>query len=103
MEFGCCYWLRVYEILEVNKILSGWVIQNILVILKDDSIKVYINIQDLMDEEFINNNNIVFCICNGLIKKMLVEVYFCLWVGGINVIIINEGDQLIEVKLINGN
>lgn len=102
-ESGRCHWLRVYEIPEANKTSSGRVIQNILAIPKDDSIKAYINIQDLTDEEFINNNNIVFCTRNGLIKKTLVEAYSRPRAGGINAITINEGDQLIEAKLTNGN
>jgi DNA gyrase subunit A len=79
------------------------VIQNILAIPKEDRIKAYINIQDLTDEEFISNNNIVFCTRNGLIKKTLAEAYSRPRAGGINAITINEGDQLIEAKLTNGN
>jgi DNA gyrase subunit A len=60
-ESGRCHWLRVYEIPEASKTSSGRVIQNILAIPKEDRIKAYINIQDLTDEEFISNNNIVFC------------------------------------------
>lgn len=102
-ESGRCHWLRVYEIPEASKTSSGRVIQNILAIPKDDRVKAYINIQDLTDEEFINNNNIVFCTRNGLIKKTLVEAYSRPRAGGINAITINEGDQLIEAKLTNGN
>lgn len=102
-ESGRCHWLRVYEIPEASKTSSGRVIQNILAIPKEDRVKAYINIQDLTDEEFINNNNIVFCTRNGLIKKTLVEAYSRPRAGGINAITINEGDQLIEAKLTNGN
>lgn len=102
-ESGRCHWLRVYEIPEASKTSSGRVIQNILAIPKEDRIKAYINIQDLTDEEFISNNNIVFCTRNGLIKKTLVEAYSRPRAGGINAITINEGDQLIEAKLTNGN
>lgn len=102
-ESGRCHWLRVYEIPEANKNSSGRVIQNILAIPKDDRIKAYINIPDLTDEEYINNNYIVFCTRKGLIKKTQVEAYSRPRTGGINAITINEGDQLIEAKLTNGN
>jgi DNA gyrase subunit A len=102
-ESGRCHWLRVYEIPEANKNSSGRVIQNILAIPKDDRIKAYINIPDLTDEAFINNNYIVFCTRKGLIKKTLVEAYSRPRTVGINAITINEGDQLIEAKLTNGN
>lgn len=102
-ETGRCHWLRVYEIPEANKNSSGRVIQNILAIPKEDRIKAYINVPDLTDEAFINNNYIVFCTRKGLIKKTLVEAYSRPRTVGINAITINEGDQLIEAKLTNGN
>lgn len=102
-ESGRCHWLRVYEIPEASKNSGGRVIQNILALPKEDRVKAYINIQDLTDEEFINNNYIVFCTRKGLIKKTMVEAYSRPRAGGINAITINEGDQLIEAKLTNGN
>ena len=101
-EQGRCHWLRVYEIPEANKTSSGRVIQNILAIPKDDRVKAYINIEDLTDEEYINNHFIVFCTRNGLIKKTSVEAYSRPRSNGINAITINEGDQLIDVKLTDG-
>ncbi|NBC09536.1 MAG: DNA gyrase subunit A [Bacteroidetes bacterium] len=101
-EQGRCHWLRVYEIPEANKTSSGRVIQNILAIPKDDRVKAYINIEDLTDEEYINNHFIVFCTRNGLIKKTSVEAYSRPRANGINAISINEGDQLIDVKLTDG-
>jgi DNA gyrase subunit A len=94
--------LRVYEIPEATKTSSGRVIQNLFEIDKDDNVKAYIKIEDLTDEEFINNNYIVFCTKNGMIKKTQVEQYSRPRSNGINAITINEGDQLIEVKLTNG-
>jgi DNA gyrase subunit A len=101
-EKGKCFWLRVYEIPEATKTSSGRVIQNLFEIDKDDNVKAYIKIEDLTDEEFINNNYIVFCTKNGMIKKTQVEQYSRPRSNGINAITINEGDQLIEVKLTNG-
>ncbi len=101
-EQGRCHWLRVYEIPEATRTSSGRVIQNILAIPKDDRVRAYINIEDLNDEEYINNHYIVFCTRNGLIKKTLVEAYSRPRAGGINAITINEGDNLIEAKLTDG-
>ncbi len=101
-EMGKCFWLRVFEIPEASKNSSGRVIQNILTIPKDDKVKGYIKILDLKDEEFINNNYIVFCTKRGVIKKTLVEAFSRPRTNGINALTINEGDQLLEVKLTNG-
>jgi DNA gyrase subunit A len=50
----------------------------------------------------LKNNYIFFCTKNGLMKKTLVEEYSRPRANGINAITINEGDQLIEARLTNG-
>jgi DNA gyrase subunit A len=102
-EEGRCHWLRVYEIPEASRTSTGRVIQNILSIPKDDKVKAYINIEDLNDEEFVNNHYIVFATRKGQIKKSAVEAYSRPRSGGIIAISINEGDQLLEARLTNGN
>ena len=102
-EQGKCYWLRVYEIPEASKNSGGRVIQNILDIPKDDKVKAYINIKDLKDEEFLNKHYIVFGTKRGLIKKTSLEAFSRPRAGGIIAITINEGDQLLEARLTNGN
>ncbi|PHI21949.1 DNA gyrase subunit A [Lewinellaceae bacterium SD302] len=101
-EQGRCHWLRAYEIPEASKDSGGRVIQNILAIPKDDQVRAYIVIEDLTDEEFLNNNYIVFATRRGMVKKTLVEAYSRPRTNGINAITINEGDQLLEAKLTNG-
>ncbi len=102
-EQGRCYWLRAYEIPEGSKVSSGRVIRNIVQMPADDKVKAYIIIKDLTDEEFINNHYIVFCTRQGLIKKTLVEAFSRPRTNGINAITINEGDNLIEARLTDGN
>lgn len=101
-EKGRCYWLRVFEIPEASRNASGRVIQNILQIPKDDKIKAYIIVKDLTDPEFLENNYIVFATQQGMIKKTTLAAYSRPRVTGINAITINEGDQLLEAKLTNG-
>ncbi len=102
-ESGRCHWLRVYEIPEASKDSGGRVIQNIIAVPKEDRIRAYIIIQDLTDQEFLDNNYIVFCTRKGLVKKTSVEAYSRPRANGINAISINEGDQLLEAKLTNGH
>jgi len=101
-ESGRCFWLKVYEIPEGAKATAGRVIQNLLNIPKEDKVRAYIIVKNLQDEEFINNNYIVFCTRRGQIKKTLLEEYSRPRQGGINAIGINDGDALIEAKLTNG-
>ncbi|MCB9328560.1 MAG: DNA gyrase subunit A [Lewinellaceae bacterium] len=102
-EQGRCFWLRAYEIPEASKTSTGRVIQNIVNMPADDKVRAYIKIENLEDEEFINNNYLIFCTKRGIVKKTIVEAFSRPRVNGINAITINEGDQLLEVKLTNGN
>jgi DNA gyrase subunit A len=101
-EQGRCFWLRVYEIPEGTRISKGRAIQNVINIPKDDKVKAFINVKNLSDEAYINNNYIVMCTKRGTIKKTTLEAYSRPRVNGINAITINEGDQLLEVLLTDG-
>lgn len=102
-EQGRCFWLRIYEIPEAGKNSAGRVIQNILAIPKEDNVKAYISIADLTDQEFLDSHSIIFATKKGVVKKTELEAYSRPRTNGINAITINEGDQLLEVKLTNGS
>lgn len=102
-EKGKCFWLRVYEIPEGGKTSKGRAIQNMLNIESDDKVRAIINLKDLKDEEYVNNNYIILCTKKGTIKKTSLEAYSRPRLNGINAININEGDQLLEARLTNGS
>jgi len=102
-EQGRCFWLRVYEIPEGGKTGQGRVVQNIINLPKEDKIKAYIMIEDLTDQDFLNDNFLVFATRNGVIKKTKVEAFSRPRANGIFAITIREGDQLLEVRLTNGS
>jgi DNA gyrase subunit A len=101
-EKGQCFWLRAYEVPEGNKTSKGRAIQNLLSIAPDDKVKAFINVRSLSEEEYINNNFIVLCTKNGIIKKTTLEAYSRPRANGINAITIREGDVLLEAALTNG-
>lgn len=101
-EKGKCFWLRVYEIPEGSKTSKGRAIQNMLNIESDDKVRAIINLKDLKDEDYINNNYIILCTKKGTIKKTSLEAYSRPRLNGINAININEGDQLLEARMTNG-
>ncbi len=102
-EKGRCYWLKVYEIPEGEKSGKGRAIQNLINLPTDDKIRAIIDIKDLGDKDFISSHYIVLCTANGIIKKTLLEDFSRPRQNGVNAITINEGDQLLEAKLTNGN
>lgn len=101
-EKGKCFWMRVFEIPEGAKASKGRAIQNMINIEPDDKVRAFINVKDLKDEEYINNNYIILCSKRGIIKKTSLEAYSRPRQNGINAITIREDDQLLEARLTNG-
>jgi len=101
-EKGRCYWLRTYEIPEGTKTSKGRAIQNIINMPPDDKVKAFINVKNLTDEEYLNNNFIILCTKDGTIKKTSLEAYSRVRQNGINAVNIREGDQLLEARLTDG-
>jgi DNA gyrase subunit A len=102
-EKGKVYWLKVYQIPEGSRTSKGRAIQNILLIDPEDKVKAYINVQNLTDNEYINNNFIMLCTSNGVIKKTSLEAYSRPRQNGIIAINVREGDSLLEARLTSGN
>lgn len=101
-EKGKCFWMRVFEIPEGNKTSKGRAVQNLINIEQDDKIKAYVKVQDLTDKEYVDNNYIIMCTKNGVIKKTSLEAYSRPRTNGINAITVRDGDELLEAKLTNG-
>lgn len=101
-EAGRCFWLRAFEIPEGSRTSRGRALQNIINIPKDEKIKAYIKVTNLKDKEYLENNYIIMCTKKGTIKKTSLEAYSRPRANGINAININEGDQLLEACLTNG-
>ena len=102
-EMGRCYWLKVYQIPEGTRSSKGRAIQNVIQIDPGDKVRAYINVKNLNDKEFVENNYLVMCTKRGIIKKTTLEAYSRPRTNGVNAIVIREGDQLLEVKLTSGN
>ena len=101
-EKGRCFWMRVYEIPEGSKTAKGRAIQNLLNIEQDDKVKAYVKVQDLTDKEYVENNFIIMCTKQGIIKKTSLAAYSRPRTNGINAISIRENDELLEAKLTSG-
>lgn len=100
---GKCFWLKVYEIPEGTKASKGRALQNVINIEPDDKVCAYINVPNLTDEEYINNNYIVLATKRGIVKKTSLEAYSRPRANGVNAINVREGDGLLEAALTDGN
>jgi DNA gyrase subunit A len=102
-EFGKVYWKRVYEIPEGNKVSKGRAIQNLLNIEAGDTVRAVINLKNLEDTDYMNNNFVILCTERGIIKKTSLEAYSRPRANGITAITVHEGDRLLTAALTNGS
>jgi len=101
---GRCYWLKVYEIPEGAKNTKGRAIQNLLNIDANDKVNAFVRVKNLQtDEEFINSHYLLFCTKQGVVKKTLLEAYSRPRQNGVNAITIREDDEVIAVRMTNGD
>lgn len=101
-EQGRCFWLKVYEIPEGAKATKGRPIQNLISIPSDDKIKAFVNVLNLKDPEYLENNFIIMVTKNGIIKKTSLEAYSRPRANGINAITVRDGDELLQARLTDG-
>lgn len=102
-EKGRCFWLKVYEIPEADRTAKGRAIQNLLQIPKDDNIRAIIDVHKLDDKEQIEGKYVVLSTEKGIIKKTKLADFSRPRQTGVNAITIQEGDQLLNASLTDGN
>ena len=99
---GRCYWQKCYEIPEGDKNSKGRAVQNMLNIEPDDQINAVLRIKKFDDDELLNSHYVVFATKQGIVKKTVLSRYKNVRAAGVNAININEGDQVVSVRLTNG-
>jgi DNA gyrase subunit A len=102
-DHGKLFWLKTYAIPEGSKTSKGRPIQNLINIEANDKIRSIIQVGDLNDEDYINNNYLVMVTKKGIIKKTTLEQYSRPRSNGIIALNIREDDQLLRVDMTNGN
>ena len=102
-EQGRCFWLKVYEIPEGQKATKGRPIQNLISIPNDDKVKAYLNVVNLKDPEYLENNFIIMVTKQGVVKKTSLEAYSRPRTNGINAITVRDGDELLQACLTDGD
>lgn len=98
MTNGRLYVEKVYEIPEGSRTSKGRSIANLLALQKDEKIAAMLCVKDFSDE-----HHLVMVTRNGVSKKTNLKAYVNYRKGGLIGINIDEGDQLIGVRLTGGN
>ncbi len=94
---GRMYRIKGYQIPEAGRQAKGSAMVNLLPIEKEESITAMIALREFEDDKYL-----LMCTRNGIIKKTAVTDYDTSRKGGINGIVLDEGDELIRVELTNG-
>lgn len=94
---GRCYWLKVYEIPEGGRAARGRSLANIMELQPGETIRAYINLKNFDDPLFI-----VMATARGMVKKTDIEAFSRPRRNGIAAITIDEGDELIDARLTDG-
>jgi len=102
-EKGNCYWLKVYEIPEGTRLSRGRAIVNLIQLEKNDSIKTFVPVKTLDDENYVKNHNIIMATKKGVVKKSSLADYSRPRKNGIIAIKIDDDDMLLGASLTNGN
>lgn len=95
---GQVHWLKVWKIPEAGRYAAGKAIVNLLAIPKERKIKAFVKVEEFKDDMFL-----MMATKNGLVKKTALSAYSRPRVGGIKGIVIEEGDELINVMKTDGD
>ena len=100
---GKVFWLRVYELPEGSRNSRGRAIQNLLNIDPDDAVTAFVRVKELEDEEYLNSHFLIFSTKRGIVKKTLLEAYSRPRQNGVIAITLRDDDEVISVRMTNGN
>ena len=94
---GRVYWKKAYEIPEAGRAARGKAIVNLLELKSDEQIAAMVTVRDFPENEYL-----VMATARGIVKKTSLAEFKNPRRDGIIAIKIEKGDQLIGVKLTNG-
>ncbi len=98
-NMGRMYKLKAYEVPEGSRTSKGLNIVNVLPLLPEEKISVMIKANDLTEE----GKYLCMVTKKGIIKRTELNKYDSNRKGGINAIVLDEGDELKWVQLTNGD
>src|SRR3954469_24565818 len=96
---GRVYWLKVYEIPDVSAAGKGKHIGNLVGLQPGESVRTMVAVRNLEEE----SKYVFFATRNGTVKKSELREFMHVRSNGINAIGIDPGDELVAVRITNGN
>ncbi|MBM4402934.1 MAG: DNA gyrase subunit A [Candidatus Cloacimonetes bacterium] len=97
-NFGKCYWVKVYELPEASRTARGKAIINVIKLTEGEKIRAFVTLKHFSEDQ-----SIVMCTRNGLIKKSALNLFSRPRSTGLNAIKLREDDELIDARITEGN
>ncbi|MFI5370111.1 MAG: DNA gyrase subunit A [Candidatus Eisenbacteria bacterium] len=95
---GRCYWLKVHEIEQAGRMARGRPLVNHLEGLgREERVQAVVTVREFDDQHYL-----VCATRKGLIKKTVLSAYGNVRKAGINAVLLEEGDALIEAMITDG-
>ncbi|NOT07265.1 MAG: DNA gyrase subunit A [Gemmatimonadales bacterium] len=95
---GQVYWLKVHEIPQGGRAARGKPVIQCIAIRPEERITALVPVKQFVDTKWL-----IFATRNGTVKKTVLSAYGNPRSNGINAINIEEGDELIDVQVTDGN
>ncbi len=95
---GQLYHLKVYKIPEASRIAMGKAIVNLISLAPDEKIMATLSTKDFGDER-----SLAFFTKNGVVKRTNLSEFESNRSCGIRAIVLDEGDELVSVKVVDKN
>jgi DNA gyrase subunit A len=94
---GKVFWIKVHELPQAGRAARGKAIVNLLTLEKDEKISAFLPVREFQEGRYI-----VFATKNGTVKKTDLMAYSNPRKAGIIAITLDEGDEVIGVRLTDG-
>jgi DNA gyrase subunit A len=95
---GKVYWLKVHELPQAGRAARGKAIVNLLNLEKDEKISAFLPVREFQEGRYV-----VFATAKGTVKKTDLMAYANPRKAGIIAISLDEGDEVIGVRLTDGH
>ena len=95
---GRVHWQKIYQIPQAGRAAKGKAIVNLIGISSEEKVTAVLPVP-----EFVPGKYVVMGTCQGIIKKTDLMAYANPRAGGIIALTLDEGDELIEARLTDGN
>ncbi len=97
-NLGRVYQLKAYELPEGSRHSKGKAVINLLPKLKDgERVQTLLPLRDLASE-----GSLIFATRRGLVKRTTLDQYQNIRTNGIQAVLLEEGDELVDVSLVTG-